>query len=66
MNDFTKEELQNLFFYVQVVPSYHRRDGYNALMEKIQFMIDNYCEHDYHPVLGSFQIESCHKCMKVK
>lgn len=46
MNDFTKEELQNLFFYVQVVPSYHRRDGYNALMEKIKTMIDNYCEHE--------------------
>ncbi len=63
MNDFTKEELQYLFKTFSLTEgSKFEHD----LDKKIQSMIDNYCEHEFHPVIGSFQIESCHKCMRVK
>jgi hypothetical protein len=60
MNDFIKEELGELKFYTQVVDSYFKRDGHRALMNKIQSMIENYCEHeniDYH---GG---DTCHVCL---
>lgn len=62
MNDFTKEELEHLKFYVQVVDGQWKRDGHRALMNKIQSMIDNYCcghEHSYtHQVVRNV----CTKC----
>lgn len=61
MNDFTKEELEELIMW-----SLHLAGCNHNLVNKIQFMIDNYCEHDFNPIIGFFQIESCHKCMKVK
>ena len=52
MNDFTKEELEKLLMW-----SVHRaedigtveycREGSGLLFDKIQSMIDNYCEHEY-------------------
>lgn len=49
MNDFTKEELKDLWAYIREFmgngyehPTDHK--GY-ILMRKLQSMIDNYCEH---------------------
>lgn len=47
MNDFTKEELEEILVALDYV-----RDGIdeflpaNPLMAKLQSMIDNYCEHE--------------------
>lgn len=56
MNDFTKEELEELKHCLYTKASsllqYTRKHDhpwfkeYDRLMEKIQSMIDNYCEHD--------------------
>ncbi len=64
MNDFTKEELFEILGLAS--KAYGTKGRTMPIIVKLQSMIDNYCEHDFHPVLGSFQIESCHKCMKVK
>lgn len=49
MNDFTKEEL--LMILDDVSSSINRSGGrdtdfYKSLRDKIQSLIDNYCEHD--------------------
>ena len=66
MNDFTKEELEKLLMW-----SVHRaedigtveycREGSGLLFDKIQSMIDNYCEHDPY---GDFHEcgDRCRKC----
>lgn len=67
MNDFTKEELYSLESTIKNMRLYSGIDLWDEeLLIKIQSLIDNYCEHEFHPVIGSFQIDSCHKCMKVK
>ena len=69
MNDFTKAELLDIQF---VLEDWYRHEckkdkaPHDKLFKKIKSMVDNYCEHDFQPVLGQFQIESCHKCMRVK
>lgn len=57
MNNFTKEELRCLLLTLDNVYIASRTVRQHELQEKIQSMIDNYCEHDY--------IEKdyiCHKC----
>ncbi len=70
MNDFTKDELQiihlDMTVYVNRTPMLKESPIHKELRDKIQSLIENYCEHEFHPVIGSFQIDSCHKCMKVK
>lgn len=58
MNDFTKEELENILNgNVELYPS-----TYQALRDKVQIMIDNYCEHSW---VFSFSANgSCVKCVK--
>ena len=68
MNQFTKEELQNLNgglsawigetnFYPAELP---------ALQQKIQAMIDNYCEHDGEIYRDSMMVDICSECGKIK
>jgi type IV secretory pathway VirB4 component len=69
MNDFTKEELERILEGVS-----WWLDGDNALysealINKIQSMIDNYCEHEY---LITYACEACfvdeckcHKCAEI-
>lgn len=47
MNDFTKEELYSLLDFVTPEEGfwYKNPDIAYELMDKIQSMIDNYCEH---------------------
>ena len=55
MNDFTKDELEQIYFYLENEPQ--------ELMDKIKSMIDNYCEHDWeNPCCGC--PDSAHVCTK--
>jgi len=47
MNDFTKDELRNIsdaILYSELMES--RKDSLIPIRDKIQSMIDNYCEHE--------------------
>lgn len=57
MNDFTKEELNALFFAINElsIPKANI-----ALKNKLQSMIDNYCEHEDQENIGDF----CWRCKK--
>lgn len=46
MNDFTKEELQMLIHGIHLSIDEHTQHRYATLYNKIQSMIDNYCEHN--------------------
>ncbi len=77
MNDFTKEELEDLHYAIRFfwknrsvydLPS-DTEDGTNShdLMEKIQSMIENYCEHDWHAMCDNYdpcdpECMVCQKC----
>ena len=70
MNDFTKEELKIILLdmdtYVEWTSSLRESDSHRELRDKIQSMIDNYCEHHNDekfnalPELGG--IKMCKKC----
>lgn len=74
MNDFTKEELLilNLELETRIANAKILKvpDHVVKLKDKIQSMIDSYCEHVFltHPVKG-FPMErevKCNKCGKIK
>lgn len=68
MNDFTKEDLQDLYSCCQGgMHDDHPLEDYKlALQIKLQSMIDTYCEHEY---LHTFEIDgvfgTCKKCRNV-
>lgn len=76
MNDFTKEELSHLhnlvgqegwFPDVYAVSSEAHRDYKQKFCDKIQSLIDNYCEHEefeYEAMSGHFDDRVCTKCGK--
>ncbi len=45
MNELTKDELQDLLFCVKDHTGYQGDSIHENLINKIQSMIDNYCEH---------------------
>jgi hypothetical protein len=51
MNDFTKEELTTIidaFNFIHGAAAWRTTEGWDdELQDKIQSMIDNYCEHDH-------------------
>jgi hypothetical protein len=59
MNDFTKEELEKIFYYVDIT-SHIQDDDEQILLNKIQFLIDNYCDHVWTD--GSGNNLFCSKC----
>lgn len=73
MNDFTKEELEDIR---ESLRSYLQQDhcdngwanGIRTLEDKIQSMIDNYCEHDWQSGCASHDCHAqcvwCPKCKK--
>ncbi len=64
MNDFTKEELNILYDYLDhACDTYQEPDSSYKLKDKIQFMIDNYCEHEWHTNPYDY-ILHCQKCGK--
>lgn len=46
MNDFTKEELEELYFFTCVHKNRYQVKYPQELLDKLQCMIDNYCEHE--------------------
>lgn len=70
MNDFTKEELEIISLCVEndFYNSNYPRSMYEPLYEKIQSMIDNYCDHEYLLTItinGESCSLICSKCNKV-
>lgn len=57
MNDFTKEELEHLLFAYKE----SNISAVKGLADKLQSMIDNYCEHDYRH-MGNNNWLHCIKC----
>lgn len=66
MNDFTKEELQLLNLSLKVNNAWCPVVVAIELNEKIQSMIDNYCEHEHkHYDIGdSRPVIMTHECLK--
>lgn len=68
MNEFTKEELELLLSSMESwLDSYSEHPIYESkrLIEKIQFMIDEYCEHEAEVVSAStVAIDMTYKCRK--
>ncbi len=69
MNDFTKEELKGILDALKTIDSnpFIRPENYwpDSLKNKIQSMIDNYCEHEFQ--IKSFSphfLMMCDKCDK--
>jgi hypothetical protein len=62
MNDFTKKELKWLLNAVNIIvhESITASNG-NRIAEKIQSMIDTYCDHDYRS-MGNHPWLHCIKC----
>ena len=44
MNDFTKEELESIQYCMRQMTIHI--DNYDAIYNKIQYLIDNYCDHE--------------------
>lgn len=70
MNDFTKEELQYIFYCTDIVTHGNdEHDIHEQLLNKMSAMIENYCEHEYKKTLaesGMYFISMCHKCLDSK
>jgi hypothetical protein len=69
MNDFTKKELIALEDAMQHMFALHRpQDGKSPLLDKLQTMIDNYCDHEGTLIANSEvnYILSCSKCATFK
>jgi len=68
MNDFTKEELQYLHECIYERPLWVT-ETMDKMREKLQSLIDNYCEHETRNVLsenGMWFVEKCKKCNRVR
>lgn len=68
MNDFTKEELNIIFYWAidrieGVGIDFFREEGHEGLYKKIDKMINEFCEHEFF-VVGSSgnSYPQCHKC----
>ena len=61
MNDFTKEELEELQHCIYAYRDLCDEDVDDSLCDKLQSMIDNYCEHDGE-IGKDYPAEKCMKC----
>ncbi len=61
MNNFTKDELEELLFFTELHKNKYRLKYPDELLNKLQSLIDNYCEHEPH---GDFHVcvDKCKKC----
>ena len=62
MNNFTKEELEYIMHLWHVCNSYHSSPSQD-FKDKLQSMIDNYCEHCWTSV-GNHPWLHCIKCKR--
>lgn len=65
MNNFTKEELQCLLLTLDNVYIASRTVRQHELQEKIQSMIDNYCEHKPDIQEYIYEPKTCSKCSQL-
>lgn len=67
MNYFTKDELEDLIFCVKDHTGYQGDSIHENLINKIQSMIDNYCEHEFYANgCGNNMFAQCHKCGEIR
>jgi hypothetical protein len=62
MNDFTKDELENIYRLLDYACEVHiENDATFELRDKVREMVDKYCEHEPH---GDFHVcvDKCKKC----
>lgn len=66
MNDFTKDELQiihlDMCTYVQQNKILKESPSHKALRDKVEAMIDKYCEHDCKDTIFIRTVTACSKC----
>lgn len=66
MNEFTKEELEDLEEFLSDAPEFFEDEDGSLfkLHEKLKNMIDNYCEHDSLKIdMGYYyEVYPCKKC----
>ena len=65
MNDFTKEELECLLLTLDKVLIASRKIQQDALQNKLQSMIDNYCEHERTRFVMDVGIDKCVTCGRI-
>lgn len=71
MNDFTKEELEDIGSCIYAVRSSSSISEmtYGLLQEKVQAMIDNYCDHESFTgsciKIDGVALKTCSKCGKM-
>ncbi len=64
MNDFTKEELEEI---LQQMKHGHSFDDFSyACMDKIKSLIDDYCEHKHVVECADCEVLRCGHCMKAR
>jgi len=64
MNDFTKEELEYLYEMMGTIAIAGHPIDDDALYNKIQSMIDNYCDHEC-PGDGECLTKICDRCARM-
>lgn len=64
MNDFTKKELEEIIESFDWIEGETSWDWKHELRNKIQSMIENYCEHEWHKGTHLFNDVYCIKCSK--
>lgn len=67
MNDFTKEELEkcrDAIYSCMGNSSLWRKEENLSFLDKLQSLIDNYCEHKWQEDFTIDGTESCLKCAK--
>lgn len=72
MNDFTKEELEELMHCVYSYRDLCDENVEDSLCDKLKSMIDNYCEHEFIATLDlkdwskreAYAIPMCRKCRR--
>jgi hypothetical protein len=68
MNDFTKEELQDLLTALDYSGWVTKMNCKNtpSLISKIQSMVDNYCDHKHSQLTSNSEYGIFVKCVKCK
>jgi hypothetical protein len=65
MNDFTKEELEEIAFNLGEIRVWSETlESSWPVLDKLQSMIDNYCEHHWQESIHDSDLYLCIKCSK--
>ena len=61
MNDFTKQELEELWFFTELHKNKYKLKYPEEILNKLKRMIDNYCEHEHLKDVGA-SYKVCRGC----